>query len=365
MSRLYRWLKTLFCIIISIMDNLIIGMPAGSLANSTRGGNLIQFLENSGFLTKGYETGGPTSFPMVKFLYGWDGRPQEFGTQLSLNEIDVAIAGDDWIEERKLELKIEYKVDINLKKILSLKRGNVRLVGIVNDSVKEKTIEDFLINFFNKNEKLITVVSELPYMALNWIQNKMEAAGLNETAWSVQKYKTPPKIQKGVLIYETWGKTEAKIKNESADIGLEITQSGSALKSYGLKIIDEVYSSEAGIWVNESILNNKIKKELLEMFIVNLYGSINAESKVMLIFNIPSEKTEIAKAFLLRHNLYADEPTIIPGSKYAQYSIQVSTDSKDMPLAKVRYELVRHGARNIETMPLLSSIPDMTSVLNF
>ena len=348
-------------------DNLIIGMPAGSLANSTRGGNLVKFLENSGFTTKVYEAGGPTSFSTVKFLFGWDGRPQEFGTQLSLNELDVAIAGDDWIEERKLELKIEYKIDIDLKKILSLKRGNVRLVGIVDEGIKENNTEDFLKNFFKKDKKIITVVSELPYMSLNWIRNKMISAGLNEFAstWSVQKYKTPSKIEKGILIYETWGKTEAKIKNMSADIGLEITQSGSALKNYGLKIIDEVFSSEAGIWVSQSVLNNKVKRELLEMLIINLYGAINAESKVMLVFNMPSDKKEVAEAFLSKHNLYADEPTIIPGAKYAQYTIQVATDNIEMPLAKVRYELVKLGARSIETMPILSSIPDMSSILKF
>jgi len=31
------------------------------------------------------------------FLVGWDGRPQEFGAQLGLGEVDVAIAGDDWV----------------------------------------------------------------------------------------------------------------------------------------------------------------------------------------------------------------------------------------------------------------------------
>jgi len=347
-------------------NNLVIGMPAGSLANSTRGGNLVKLLENAGFATKGYETGGPTTFSTVNFLFGWDGRPQEFGTQLSLNELDVAIAGDDWIEERKLELSIEYKTNINLKKILSLKRGSVRLVGIVDGAVKENNTEDFLKSFF-KDKKLITVVSELPYMALNWVRNKMISVGVKDFAdtWSVQKYKTPPKIEKGILIYETWGKTEAKVKNMGADIGLEITQSGSALKSYGLKIIDEVFSSEAGIWINQSVLNNKVKKELLEMLIINLYGSINAESKVMLIFNVPSEKKEIVESFLSKYNLYADEPTIIPGSKYAQYSIQIAADNIDMPLAKARYELVKRGARSIETIPILSSIPDMTPILNF
>jgi ATP phosphoribosyltransferase len=68
----------------------------------------------------------------VNFLYGWDGRPQEFATQLGIGELDVAIAGDDWIRERVLELKYEYARDIELRRVMSLGRGSVRLVGIVN-----------------------------------------------------------------------------------------------------------------------------------------------------------------------------------------------------------------------------------------
>ena len=85
-------------------QQLTIGMPAGSLANPGRGGNLIQLLEKAGFKTKGYESGGPSGFSTVNFLFGWDGRPQEFGSQLSVGELDVAIAGDDWVQERILEL---------------------------------------------------------------------------------------------------------------------------------------------------------------------------------------------------------------------------------------------------------------------
>ncbi len=348
-------------------NTLVIGMPAGSLANTKRGGNLIDFLEYSGFSTKGYDAGGPTSFTTVNFLFGWDGRPQEFGTQLALNELDAAIAGDDWIEERRLELKIEYGIEIKLEKVLSLKRGNVRLVGIVDGDVKADTTADFLRDFFGRGNKIITVVSELPYMALNWIQERMKAAGLDDFAasWSVQKYKTPPKIEKGILIYETWGKTEAKIKNMGADIGLEITQSGSALKSYGLRIIDEVFSSETGIWANTDVFRNREKRDLLEMFAINLYGTLNAENKVLLIFNVPADRKNVIEKYLSDYNLYADEPTIISGSKYAQYSIQVENDRIETPLAKVRYELIRLGARSIDTMPLISSIPDMGSVLKF
>ena len=85
-------------------DKLVIGMPAGSLANPTRGGNLVDLLAKAGFPAKGYDAGGPTDFTSVNFLFGWDGRPQEFCTQLALNELDIAIAGDDWMQERILEM---------------------------------------------------------------------------------------------------------------------------------------------------------------------------------------------------------------------------------------------------------------------
>ncbi len=343
---------------------LTIGMPAGSLANPKRGGNLISFLEHSGFTTKGYENGGPTSFSTVNFMFGWDGRPQEFGTQIALGELDIAISGDDWIEERRLEFATEYGKEIKLEKVLSLKRGYVRLVGIVDGDVKEDNTEEFLKNLLKK-KKLITVVSELPYMALDWIRKKLASIGENELSesWSVQKYKTPSKIEEGVLIYETWGKTEAKIKNMAADIGLEITQSGSALKNYGLKIIDEYMKSETGIWINPEIRKNSLKNSLMEMFLINLYGTINADNKVLMLFNVPVEKKNIIEKYLSENNLYADEPTIIPGSEYSQYSIQIEIDREDIPLSRVRYELIKMGAKNIDTLPLLSSIPDLSAVI--
>ena len=103
-------------------DKLIIGMPAGSLANPTRGGNLVDLLAKAGFPAKGYDAGGPTDFTSVNFLFGWDGRPQEFCTQLALNELDIAIAGDDWMQERILEMKMAYGIELAPEKVLSLHR---------------------------------------------------------------------------------------------------------------------------------------------------------------------------------------------------------------------------------------------------
>ena len=338
---------------------LKIGMPAGSLADPNRGGNLINLLINSGFTVSGYAQGGPTKFSSVNYLFGWDGRPQEFGSQLEINEIDVAIAGDDWIKERVLEMKLEYGTEVNLERVLKLNRGGVKLVGIVAGDEFD-TVEGFLKNLCSQ-KKLITVVSEMPYMALDWLRTKLDAIGLLDKfqSFSVQKYKTPSKIESGIVIYETWGKTEAKIKNGGADIGLEITQSGSAIKNYGLKIIDTVMQSQTSIWINPKIKEDTAKRDLLHMFLLNLYGSINAENKVMLMFNVSNNDVNGIDGYLREKNLFADEPTVSVGKDFTVYNVQVDTGNINEPLAKVRYELAKLGATSINTLPVQSSIPNV------
>jgi len=338
---------------------LKIGMPAGSLADPSRGGNLINLLTNSGFNVSGYTQGGPTKFTSVNFLLGWDGRPQEFGSQLEINEIDVAIAGDDWIKERVLELKLEYGTDVHLEQVLALNRGGVKLVGIVGSNEFD-TVEDFLKSLCSQ-KKLITVVSEMPYMALDWLRAKLDAIGLlnGYQSFSVQKYKTPSKIESGIIIYETWGKTEAKIKNGGADIGLEITQSGSAIKNYGLQIIDIVMQSQTSIWINSDLRKDAAKLDLLNMFLLNLYGSINAENKVMVTFNVSNKNANAIESYLREKNLFADEPTVITGKEFTVYDVQIDAANVNEPLAKVRYELAKLGATSINTLPVQSSIPSI------
>jgi ATP phosphoribosyltransferase len=347
------------------MEILKIGMPSGSLADPNRGGNLITLLENSGFKTSGYDSGGPSKFSTVNYLFGWDGRPQEFGSQLGINELDVAIAGSDWIKERTLEFKTEYNTAIQLEKVLSLNRGNVRIVGIIKNEYESRTTEEYLKNICSSKE-LVTVVAEMPYLALDWLQQKLRIIGLFDaySSYSVQKYKSPSKIKKGLLIYETWGKTEAKVKNEGADIGVEITQSGSALRNYGLKIIDTLMESETGIWINPDLKKNSEKKELLDMFLLNLYGTVNAENKVMVVFNVANSESKNVEKYLAKNKLFADEPTMNIGKVFTEFSIQVAKDDKKLPLALVRYELAKLGAVNIDTIPIISSIKGLDTIQN-
>jgi ATP phosphoribosyltransferase len=343
---------------------LKIGMPAGSLASASRGGNLVDLLATAGFRTSGYDKGGPTKFTGINYLFGWDGRPQEFGAQLEIGELDVAIAGDDWIKERVLEMKIEHGVEIRLDRVMTLNRGEVQLVGIVADPAFGST-EAFLRSVAPK-KPLLVVASEMPYLALDWIQRSLAAVGLAEQfrAHSVQKYKTPPKIQKGVLVYESWGKTEAKVKNGAVDVGLEITQTGSAIKSYGLTIVDTVLRSQTSIYTRAAVLEDPEKRELLEMFLLNLYGATHAENKVMLLFNVPNQVAAEVDGYLRTNNLFGDEPTVNPGKEFTEYNIQVDAADAEKPVAMVRYNLAKLGARSINTIPITSSIPGIKVIRN-
>jgi len=338
---------------------LKIGMPAGSLASAQRGGNLIELLAAGGFKTSGYDKGGPTRFTTINLLFGWDGRPQEFGSQLEIGELDVAIAGDDWIKERMLEMKLEYGVDVRLERVMTLNRGEVQLVGIVADPA-HATTEEFL-KAVAPRTPLLRVASEMPYLALDWIQRKLAAVGLAGAfgRHSVQKYKTPPRIEKGILVYESWGKTESKVKQGAVEIGLEISQTGSAIKAYGLSVVETVMRSQTSIYTNPAVEKDPEKRELLEMFLLNLYGATHAENKVMLTFNVPNALSAEVERYLSANNLFGDEPTANKGKEYTEYNIQVDVDDPEKPIAMVRYSLARLGARSINTIPITSSIPGM------
>lgn len=346
-----------------MQEKLIIGMPAGSLADPRRGGNLVTLLKAAGFPTRGYEEGGPTTFPLHSMLFGWDGRPQEFGAQLALNEVDIAIGGDDWITERLLEYRYEYEQTISLQKILSLKRGNVRIV-IVNAPLPEGQDFDAWFSGLLKNNAVIRVVSEMPYLAIDWFQKKKTALGFGNDwdAFSVQKYNTPPKIEHGLVVYEAWGKTEAKVLNGGVDFGLEITQTGSAIRNYGLQISEQVMTSETGLWANPAIKNDAEKYELARMFLLNLYGAVFAENKVLLLFNVRKDNLKSALAYLDGNGLFGDEPTMNEGVNFVEFSVQMSTSDPNLPLAQVRYELARLGATHIETVPLDSCIPGIDAI---
>ena len=120
--------------------------------------------------------------------------------------------------------------------------------------------------------------------------------------------------------------------------------------------------SQTSIWINPIVKKDAEKYDLLKMFLLNLFGSINAENKMMVIFNVPNENVGVIDAYLREKNLFADEPTITVGKNFTVYNIQIDASNRDEPLAKVRYELAKQGATSINTLPVQSSIPGIKTI---
>ena len=286
---------------------------------------------------------------------------QEFGAQLGIGEVDVAIGGDDWVRERQLEFKYEYGQEVCLEKVLGLRRGMVSIVVINAEPVESA---DAWLGAMLAEKPLVTMASEMPYLSLEWFLAKASRLGFAEShgRFSVQKFKTPARIERGLVIYETWGKTEAKIKNASVDFGVEITQTGGAIRNYGLDIVEEIMRSEAGIWVNPTVKDHGGKYDLARMFLLNVYGALFAENKVLVCFNAKKDNVASLRGYLERNRLFADEPTMNEGVDFVEFSIQMDTNRPELPLAQVRYELAKLGATHIETIPLESSIPGLDAI---
>ena len=146
------------------------------------------------------------------------------------------------------------------------------------------------------------------------------------------------------------------MKHGAVDMALEITQTGSAIKSYGLTIVESVLRSQTAIYTKAATWDDPDKRELLEMFLLNLHGALQAENKVMLLFNVPNARTADVERYLNENNLFGDEPTMNRGKEYTEYNIQVEDANPERPIALVRYTLAKLGARSIDTVPILSSI---------
>ena len=95
------------------------------------------------------------------------------------------------------------------------------------------------------------------------------------------------------------------------------------------------------------------------MFLLNLYGVVNAENKVMIIFNVSNDRVADIEKYLGDNELFGDEPTKNTGKSFTEFSIQIDKDNKKQSLALVRYELAKRGAANIDTIPIDSSIQNM------
>lgn len=311
------------------MNTIKLGLPKGSL-NSKDRGNTHQLLIDSGYEIRGYDPGNESD-KKLKILNDPEievylVRPQSAPVELNKGFLDIAIVGDDWATEESIANSSN-----NIFKIGDLEYGKTRIVAAIPNNLSFKSFGDF---FNQKREKPILCFTEYINTTKDYIM-KNEAYISNYGAKSpiVQIRGLIEGENESVQIINSDGVTEGYIA-KGADIIVDNAQSGKTLKDYGLKEIEEIMHSSAGLYGGPTCEGWKKKKG--EDVFQQLYGAVIARKYFDVKFNVPNKNIEKIRNHLISEELCADEPTIIEGKKYSQVNILILKETFPLVLSSLK-----------------------------
>ncbi|MBV8959540.1 MAG: ATP phosphoribosyltransferase, partial [Actinobacteria bacterium] len=86
----------------------------------------------------------------------------------------------------------------------------------------------------------------------------------------------------------SYGATEAKVP-DIVDVVVEITETGSALRAAGLKIVDTILVSFTELIANPEAYDQPDKRHAMNQILTLLQGSMEARGKVLVKLNVGSD----------------------------------------------------------------------------
>ena len=293
-----------------------LGLPKGSLNTKDRG-NTYQLLIDAGYDIRGYEP-GEESDKKLKILNDPEievylVRPQSAPVELNKGFLDIAIIGDDWVTEESIANSTN-----NIFKIGDLEYGKTRIVAAIPNDVPYESFNDF---FDKEKKEPVLCFTEYINITKDYIvKNEAYISNYGKKSPLIQIRGLIEGENEMVQIISSDGVTEGYIA-KGADIIVDNAQSGKTLKEYGLKEIEEIMNSSAGLYGGPTC--KEWKKKKAEDIFQQLYGAVTARKYFDVKFNVTNNNVEMVKKYLISEKLCADEPTIIKGEKYSQVNILI------------------------------------------
>ena len=240
-------------------------------------------------------------------------RPQEIPIYLAEGMFDLGITGRDWIEETSSDV-----VSLGELHYSKATAKPIRLVlAVAHDSPWQKA-------------------ADLP----QGVRISTEYVGLTTRFFA--------RLGIDAKVRLSYGATEAKVP-DIADAVVEITETGSALRAAGLRIIDTILTSYTELIANRAAYENPEKRHAMGQILTLLTGTLEARGKVLLKLNVNNEQFDAVVALvpsmktptvskLFGDAGYAIETvvpkkginTLIPALKDAG-----ATDILELPIAKI------------------------------
>lgn len=294
------------------------GLPKGSL-NTPGRGDTQKVLLDAGYLVRGYES-GKESVKELSILNDPEiiarlVRPQNVPSKLRERFLDIAITGDDWYKEDRVNNEQN-----GVRKIGDLEYGQTRLIfAVLNDSRCE-SLSEFLLSLRERKEPIRCFTEYVNLTRQAFMQNEVYQTIYGNKAPLVEIRGSVSGENELVKIFISDGATEGCIA-EGADIIVDNTQSGKSLRENNLKELERIMESSTGLYAGPSCTGWKESKA--RWIFRSLEGAIKGKKMDDVKFNVPIPYVGKVREYLVVAELCADEPTITLGESFAAVNILI------------------------------------------
>ncbi|MDE0845640.1 MAG: ATP phosphoribosyltransferase [Actinomycetota bacterium] len=242
-------------------------------------------------------------------------RPQEIPGYVAEGLFDLGIAGRDWIEETSSDV-----VSLGQMKYSKATARPVRIVVAVPATSSYESISDL--------PNGVKVSSEYPELT----RRHFLAAGVEAD------------------IRLSYGATEAKAP-DIVDAVVDLTETGSALKAAGLKIIDEILTSYTELFANRKSYEDPIKRKAMEQLKTLLDGVLDARGRVLMKLNVARENLDgVIKVLPAMKS-----PTVNELWGGGGFAVETVVNKADINL--LIPELLELGATDVIELPISKIVP--------
>jgi ATP phosphoribosyltransferase len=225
------------------MSVLKLGIPKGSLQDAT-----IDLLARAGW---------KVSISSRSYVPAIDDpemdcllvRAQEMARYVETGALDAGITGHDWVQETGADV-------IELAELIYAKQRLARVKWVL--AVPEDSAIHHPRDLEGKVIATEVVGITQNYLAKHGVKARVEFS---------------------------WGATEVKVP-QLADAIVEVTETGSSLRTNRLRILDTVLESSTVFIMNRKSAENSAKREKAENLILMLQGAIAAATRVGLMLNV-------------------------------------------------------------------------------
>ena len=242
-------------------------------------------------------------------------RPQEIGRYVADGLFDMGVTGRDWIAETNSQ--VESLTELKYSKATS---NPVRIV--------------------------VAVAGDSPYESADDLPDGVRVS--TEYPELTQRFFAERNIDADIQL--SYGATEAKIP-DIVDVVVDITETGSALRAAGLKIIDTMLTSYTELIANPAAFADPAKRQAMGEIQTLLLGVLDARGKVLVKLNVAQDNLEAIIAQLPS----AKSPTVNETFGDSGYAVETVVAKKEINI--LIPALRAAGATDIIEMPIAKIVP--------